>query len=505
MPSGGLIGLEREALRVTPAGRISQRPHPFALGSALTHPHITTDYSEALIELITPPCHQPEQSLAFLADTHAFVYRQLDDEVLWANSMPCIIDDPENIPIAHYGPSNAGQMKRIYRIGLGHRYGRMMQVISGIHLNYSLPLAFWEPFRALEGDRRELRAFIDHHYFAMIRNLQRHGWLIPYLFGASPAICNTFLATHDSHHLQSLPGGTRYEPYATSLRMGDIGYTNRKEACAGIKANYDDLNGYLASLRYAIHTPCEVWQQIGLRDRDGGYRQLNANILQIENEYYSTIRPKQLQHHLEKPTDALANRGVLYVELRSLDIDPFTPLGIDTTRMRFLESFLLYCLLSDSPPIDPQERKFIDRNLEETAHQGRAPDFQLAHPHGPRPLQQWLHEILNDLEGVCQLLDSRSDQPRYRTALDQVRAHSAPEATPSARILDQLRQRGIGFYDFSREQSERHRDHFLHHPIDPQRETLLQQLGHTSHQQQQQLEQADTTPFAEFLAAYLAP
>ncbi|MBA1330237.1 glutamate--cysteine ligase, partial [Candidatus Endoriftia persephone str. Guaymas] len=173
---------------------IAQSAHPEALGAPLTHPYITTDYSEALTEFITPPLQQRDAVLEFLRDAQKFVYDRLEgDEILWATSMPCVVEGGCTIPIARYGSSNAGLMKTVYRRGLGHRYGRVMQVIAGVHFNYSLPEAFWPGYQTLEGGKGDLQGFISEAYFGLIRNLQRFGWLVPYLFGASPAICKSFL------------------------------------------------------------------------------------------------------------------------------------------------------------------------------------------------------------------------------------------------------------------------------------------------------------------------
>ncbi len=340
----GLVGLEKETLRVAPGGGIARTPHPAVLGSALTHPWITTDYSEALLELITPPCEDYRQALDFLSDLHSFVYRKLADELLWVTSMPCVLAGEEQVPIAEYGSSNAGRMKHVYRVGLGHRYGRVMQVIAGVHFNYSLSDAFWSMYQDLAGDPdRELRRFRDTQYMGLIRNLQRVGWLIPYLFGASPAVCKSFFVGRQSR-LQSFDEGTFYEPHATSLRMGDIGYQNRREQGVGVKACYDTLGAYINSLAHAIDTPAPLWEAIGVK-LDGEYRQLNANILQIENEYYSSVRPKQLLEGLEKPILALRRRGIRYLELRSLDVNAYHPLGVDDTQVRFIEALMLYGLL----------------------------------------------------------------------------------------------------------------------------------------------------------------
>jgi glutamate--cysteine ligase len=370
-----MVGLEKESLRVNSEGKIAQTPHPQSLGSALTHPYITTDYSEALLEFITPPFHAIGEALDFLRDLQQYVYNRLDKEVLWATSMPCVVAGESSIPIAAYGSSNAGMMKTIYRRGLGYRYGRAMQVIAGVHFNYSYSDAFWQALQQLEGDDQPLQEYISERYFDLLRNLLRIGWLIPYLFGASPAVCKSFLNGKASN-LDSFDDYTFYEPYATSLRMGDIGYQNNKENETGIKANYSSLDAYVDSLTRAISTPCPEYQRIGVKV-DGEYRQLNANILQIENEYYSTVRPKQLLRGNEKPSLALRQRGVRYIELRSLDINAFDPLGINEAQLHFLEALLLYCLFADSPPISAVERVEIDQNEMRVAHRGREPGLNL--------------------------------------------------------------------------------------------------------------------------------
>ena len=277
----GRFGLEKESLRVSVQGSIAMTPHPRVLGSALTHPDITTDYSEALTELITPPFYTIRDVLDFLRDTQQYVYQCLDGEYLWATSMPCVVAGEDSIRIAEYGHSNAGMMKHVYRRGLGYRYGRVMQSIAGVHFNYSFPIEFWEIYAELEGNRMPMQDFISESYMALIRNLQRFGWLIPYLFGASPAICKSFLGAQPTS-LEEFDENSYYQPYATSLRMGDIGYQNNKENEHGIKASYDSLQAYVDSLSCAISTPCEEYEKIGVLV-DGEYRQLNTSILQIED------------------------------------------------------------------------------------------------------------------------------------------------------------------------------------------------------------------------------
>jgi glutamate--cysteine ligase len=497
------IGVEKETLRVNREGGIAQTPHPRALGSALAHPYITTDYSEALTELITPPFQDIRQVLDFLRDVQQFVYQRLDQEYLWATSMPCVVAGETSIPVARYGGSNAGKMKHVYRVGLGYRYGRVMQVIAGVHFNYSFPPDFWTVYSELEGNRLPMQDYISESYMALIRNLQRFGWLIPYLFGSSPAICKSFLGGAPTT-LQEFNENTYYEPYATSLRMGDIGYQNNKENEYGIKASYDSLASYIDSLTCAINTPCAEYEKIGVLV-DGEYRQLNANILQIENEYYSTIRPKQVLKGNEKPTLALKRRGIAYVELRSLDVNAFDPLGINERQLHFLECFLLFCLLQDSPVVGADERRAIDDNELRAAHRGRDPDLKLVRGHESVYLREWASELLEEMHAVCDLLDQGVSGAPYCAALDeQLRKVRDPELTPSARMLNEMRERGEGFYHFARRMSEIHQHFFNNLPLSESREQYFTELAVKSLEDQQALEAADEMSFSEYLQRYFA-
>jgi glutamate--cysteine ligase len=493
------IGLEKETLRVGPEGGVSQRPHPAALGSALTHPWITTDYSEALLELITPPFASIQQALDFLCDVQGWVQHRLADELLWATSMPCVLHGEENIPIGRYGSSNAGRMKHIYRVGLGHRYGRVMQVIAGVHFNYSMDPAFWPLWQQYRQDSASLRDFSDACYMGLLRNLQRFGWLVPYLFGASPAVCKSFFQ-HQPPHMQAFDEGTYYEPYATSLRMGDIGYQNRKEEGVGVKANYDSLADYVASLAQAISTPALIWEEIGVKV-DGEYRQLNANILQIENEYYSTVRPKQLLQGLEKPIHALSQRGIRYIELRSLDVNAYHPTGVDEGQLRFLHLLMQFCLLQDSPPISLRERREIDLNLLAVAHRGRQPGLRLMRQGKEVALSAWASEILQAMQPLCGLMAEQGAAYAQALQAQQEKARD-PDATPSARMLAEMREQGEGFYQFARRMSLQHSRFFAQRLLAPQRQAELDAEVERSLLRQAQIEAADRVDFDRFLQDY---
>ena len=231
------------------------------------------------------------------------------------------------------------------------------------------------------------------------------------------------------------------------------------------------------SLRKAISTPASQWEKIGVKV-DGEYRQLNTSILQIENEYYSTIRPKQVSKGNERPTVALRRRGIAYVELRSLDVNAFDPLGINERQLYFLECFLLFCLLHDSPVISPDERRAIDDNELRAAHRGREPDLKLTRASQSITLKDWATELLREMEPVCELLDRSTEGQPYCLALEaQHRKIQDPELTPSARMLAEMRDRGESFYRFASRLSQIHEHFFRNLPLSEEEKRLCQALG----------------------------
>jgi glutamate--cysteine ligase len=498
----GLKGLEKESLRLAQDGFIAQTQHPYALGSALTHPAITTDYSEALIELITPPFADIKETLSYLDNLHLFVYQHLDHELLLGSSMPCGIDGDDSIRIAEYGSSNVGRMKHIYRHGLWHRYGRTMQAIAGVHFNYSVPEGLWQALHQQENSRVDLQQFINDGYFALIRNFQRVGWLILYLFGASPAICKNFFKNRPAlmAQFEEFDNGTLYHPYATSLRMSDIGYKSKNQA--NLNIDYNSLDGYVSSLSKAINTPFPDYEQIGVVV-NGEYRQLNSNLLQIENEFYSIIRPKQIAQSCEKPTTALQRRGVRYIEMRSLDLDLFNPLGVDEAKLRFIEALLLTCLLTDSPAMSEADHKINNANQLAVAHDGRNPDLQLTKNGKTVALQVWAEEILQAMQPVCAILDHHTADKPYSNALNvQRELVNNPDLTASARVLAAMRERQQPFARFALKMSEKHAHYFRNQRLASEINAQFVQMTADSHAKQRNLENQPQLPFAEFLHRY---
>jgi glutamate--cysteine ligase len=482
-------GIEKESLRAQPGGGLARTPHPAALGSALTHPGITTDYSESQLELITGVHASPEDCLAELTRIHQFVYRTLaaqGDEMLWVGSMPCGLPPDENIPIGSYGSSNIARAKSVYRMGLGHRYGRRMQTISGIHYNWSMP------------------GLSNEQHFALIRNFRRHSFLLLTLFGASPAICDSFVAGRE-HPLQRLSEHTLYQPHATSLRMGRLGY--QSDAQARLAVSYNSLESYAASLHEALTQPYPPYEAIGIKNLGGEYNQLATTLLQIENEFYGTIRPKRVIQPGERPLHALRARGVEYVEVRCMDLDPFVPVGIAAPTLRFLDIFLLHCLLAESPPDTPEEIGALGRNQHRTAAFGREPGLKLERGGREVALVDWGLELLDACQPIAATLDGVHGGSEYTRALADARnGLGALDTLPSARVLATMEGDFASSYTaFIKAQSAATRTQLLALPWAPEQQATFERLAAESIEQRRAIEAADTVDFETFRQAYLAP
>jgi glutamate--cysteine ligase len=480
-------GVEKESLRVNPGNGLALTPHPAALGSALTHPHITTDYSESQLELITGVHPDVQACERELTEIHQFVYRALGDESMWVASMPCGLPADENIPIGTYGTSNVARAKSVYRMGLGHRYGRRMQTISGIHYNWSLP--------GLSNDE----------YFGLIRNFRRHSFLLLLLFGASPAICKSFVEGRE-HELKALgTSGTLHLPHATSLRMGRLGY--QSDAQAALAVSYNSLASYAYSLHGALTRPHPPYERIGVRNLGGEYNQLATSLLQIENEFYGTIRPKRVIFPGERPLHALRERGVEYVEVRCMDLDPFEPVGINADTMRFVDVFLLHCLLSDSPPDTPEELVRLGNNQHRTAARGREPGLTLDSNAGEVALRDWAGQLLDECRPIAESVARATGDERYVQALEQAGVRlQQPEVLPSARVLDVMtRDFEQSFVRFVRAQSQATRTRMLALPYAAELNARFEALARESIAKQEAIEAGDTMPFEQYRQQYLAP
>lgn len=499
---GILRGIEKESLRVRPDGMLADTPHPAGLGSALTHPCITTDFSESQLELITGVHADVDTCLEELTEIHQVVYRHVGDEMLWGASMPCRLPADDNIPLGQYGSSNIGRAKTVYRQGLSHRYGRRMQTISGIHYNFSLPEAAWPMLQQADERGGSAQTYQNDAYFALIRNFRRHSWLLLYLLGASPAVCSTFVAGR-AHQLRELKSGTLYLPGSTSLRMGPLGY--QSEAQASLAVSYNCLESYARSLSSALTEPYPQYAAIGIRDGED-YLQLSTTLLQIENEFYGTIRPKRPIRPGERPLHALRERGVEYVEVRCVDLDPFCPIGITAATIRFLDVFLLYCLLSDSAPDTPEEIAAMSHNQHRVAERGRDPNLRLARRGEELTPAEWGRELIREFEPIATALDGVHRGSAYHDALSAAGSALAdPASTPSARILREIEQTfDESYFQFALAQSLRHRSALLELPLAAATQARYARLAAESLAAQRQIEARDTVPFEVFRQQYLS-
>ncbi len=486
---GILRGVEKESLRALPSGGLALTPHPVGLGSALTHSQITTDFSESQVELITRAHGNVQSVLDDLTELHQFTYRVLrdaGDEMLWASSMPCGLPTDETIPLARYGSSNIGRAKSVYRMGLGHRYGRRMQTISGIHYNWSLP------------------GLSNTEYFALIRNFRRHAFLLMTLFGASPAVCSTFVEGRP-HGLQSLPSGSMYMPYGTSLRMGRLGY--QSDAQSSLAVSYNSLESYAASLQDALTRPYPAYEAIGIMNPGGEYNQLATTLLQIENEFYGTIRPKRVIRSGERPLHALRERGVEYVEVRLMDLDPFETVGINATTMRFLDVFLLHCVLSDSAQDTPNEIAALARNQHLTAAQGREPGLKLDRNGEAVSLVDWGLTIIDECLPIARSIDAALATGALHVEAVEAARRSLqhPDTLPSARVLRAMAdEHENSFVRFVRTRSVQTRDALLAMPLTPEQADRQRRMVEDSVRAQREIETSDTLPFEEFRKQYVS-
>ena len=489
LPSTALLGMrrgiEKESLRTQVGGRLALTPHPVALGSALAHPNITTDFSESQLELVTGVHGDVAACLEELTQLHQFVYREIGDERLWVASMPCALPTDETIPIGRYGASNVGRAKSVYRMGLGHRYGRRMQTISGIHYNWSMP------------------GIGNDAYFDLIRNFRRHSFLLLLLFGASPAVCTSFVAGRE-HRLQPLSKHTLHLPHASSLRMGRLGY--QSDAQATLSVSYNGLESYGASLHEALTRPYPPYEALGILNPGGEYNQLATTLLQIENEFYGTIRPKRVIRPGERPLHALRERGVEYVEVRCMDLDPFEPEGIGAGTIAFLDVFLLHCLLADSAPDTPDEIAALARNQHRAAERGREPGLRLERGGQEVTLTEWGAQIADECIPIAAALDTAQGVSHHRDALAAATAGLRdPARLPSARVLHAMRSEYAGSYTgFVNACSEQTRQLLLRRPLAAAVQARLARLAQESVQEQQRIERDDSLPFEAFRQHYLS-
>lgn len=418
----GLHGLEKESLRVNPDGSLALTPHPKGLGSPLTHPQITTDFSESQVEMITAPFHEIDQTLEALESLHREVYENLENgEMLWPMSMPCVLPKPELIPIARYGDSPEGQVRERYRQGLSSRYGKTMQMISGVHYNFSFNPELW-PFLAKIAGEKNVDAFKNQAYMNVIQNFLRYRWIFVYLFAASPE--------KDPSYQCALMNVDVSE--AISLRLSRCGYSNP----AKIDVSFQNFDQHVRDIRTATETPYNPYANIPV--------QLNDHLLQLANEYYASIRvkPPSLQGSL---LESLETQGAGYLEVRILDLYPFSPIGVDKSQLEFLHLLLSFCLLEENSPLRPVEAIEANDRQQKVAIEGQ--DL-------PMVLREEAELLLQRMKPLAEILGKQELLEKWRHEVLQ------PTDRPWQRILAEEAKDGDSFLDFGLRKAQEYFIHF---------------------------------------------
>ena len=494
--SSSKVGFEREGLRVE-SSFLSKKPHPKSLGSALCNRFITTDFSEAQLELVTPPHEDKKDAMQFLDDIHHFISHKIEDEIIWPFSMPLDIGSDEDILIASYGKSNLARFKEIYRNGLSERYGKMMQAISGLHYNYSVPESIWESefFNNKDIDPKKTRSAA---YFNMMRNVYRMNWLVLYLFGASPVITKNFLA-QDSDPFKKLDKKTLYLPFATSLRMSNYGYQNARRK--KIEVSINSMDQYISDLRSATNTTHQEFRNIQIKNSNF-QAQINENILQIDDEYYAIARAKSKIISDQRTTSKLKQGGVDFIELRSLDIDPFSRIGIKEETTLFLEVLMTYCFLKDGQFFSSEEIENINHNDSLVAKIGRKPNLELIRNGKRISLSAWGNQIMENLYPIAAILDCEG--AKYSVAIDNAKEKiNNPDQTLSAQILELLSSNNTSFLELGMSIGKEHKDYFLKRKKSTNQSwELLEKETRKSIAEQKALEKNDSLSFESYLEDY---
>jgi len=459
-------GLEREAVRTDSRGRMATTRHPQALGSPLSNPFITLDFSEAQLEFVTPPVSRERSEHDFLRKLMAWSYRRIGNELLWPFSMPPRLPKHNKIPLADFGTSSEGVKRMVYREGLKQRYGGAVQTISGIHYNFSLADSFWKTYAQARQTTEPLSVFKDKGYFGLMRNVIRYVPLVTYLFGASPVADKSFFGAR-LVGLERLDSSTYYGPYATSLRLSDFGYQNRKNV--PVNVSYNSLDEYVHDLYRAVSTPSRLWSSLGIYKRERQV-QLNANILQLENEFYTSIRPKQKQyaHAGQTLISSLACAGVEYVEFRSIDLDPREAAGISEDQLYFLRVFMTYCLLKQSPLFKRGEQKRWERNQSLVAFNGRKPGLRITDASQQRDFTAWSLEVLKGIAGVAREFDEVHGTKNFsRVVGSQKEKVLNPELTPSAQVLRNIKESRMSYAEYGVSLAKKYKPKLLSIPLSP--------------------------------------
>ena len=496
-----LRGIEKENLRVTQEGTIAKTTHPISAGSSLTHDHITTDFSEALIELVTKPFKNIRSLRKNLYLLNSEIWRILENnEWLWPTSMPPYIHNEKNISIANYGKSYIGKMKHIYRVGLSNRYGRIMQIIAGIHFNFSFPKILWENWKKIINSKKNIRIFQSERYMQLIRNFYKEYWIFPYLFGASPSCMKSSILGNIPKYLVNIGNSTFISQYATSLRLSDLGYQNNFQST--LKISYNNIDSYSMNLLNATQKIHPIFSNIGVKV-NSKYKQLNASILQIENEFYSPIRPKSIFQSGKMPSLLLKEKGVEYIEIRIFDLNPFEKLGISYSQIIFIEIFLWYCVVKKNEFMSDIEYKKAEYHYTQVVLQGRNPKLYFSIDNLKKiSFQERANKLFEKLYQIAIWLDKYGKTKKYVSAMnEQYKIINNISLTPSQRLLLNIEK--LGFMEANSKLAKKQKKFFQFYTVSNIEKIFFENLKKKSLQKKKELEsKIQKYSFDEYLYNY---
>ena len=372
----GNFGLEKEGLRINKKGELSLTPHPKSFGNKLTNPFITTDFSESQVEIVTPTfksINDVYQCLSFLVD---IVNTSIpDDEFIWNQSIPCILPEDDKIPLAYY-EGKKGEESRNYRIKLAKKYGTKKQMISGIHYNFSFKEENIEKLYDKLNPELSYKNFKNEVYLKVVRNYLRYKWLIIYLTGCSVACHSSF--TEECLQLMKLDdnNGGFYSNQGPSFRNSKIGYKNLE----ALFPRYDSINNFVDDVNTYI----------------------KKGILSEAKELYTQIRLKPTNP--SEYLDSLKEDGILYLEVRSIDINPFDKCGISKEDMEFVHLFIIYLLLKNESEYNYWQQEGL-LNEELVAESAFNQDTRLLKDGKKIQLSVWASEIIDEISDMNNYLN----------------------------------------------------------------------------------------------------
>lgn len=404
----GSFGIEWESLRAKGDGKLSLTPHPEVFGDKLKNPVVTTDFSESQIEIITPTFDSIDKAFDNFSLLSDIVNASLpEDEYLWFQSIPCILPYWDQIPIAQY--SEEGLSSQKYREDLAKKYGVKKQMISGVHFNFSFSDDLLNKLYDIEGSEITFKEFKDNVYLKIARNYLRYCWLIIYLTGCSIGSHKTF--SNDCLHLMDEQDdyGSFYSTKGPSFRNASCGYKNLKE----LYPSYDSVKEFVSDINKFID--------------DGDLSEAKELYTQIR------LKPKNPQDLL----NSLENDGIEYIEIRTLDINPFYKCGLVRHDMKFLHLFLIYMFIKDESDYEDWQKE-AKYNEEATAESAYVESMRLLRDGEEVTLKSWAADIINEMHGMCEVLGIDED----RTLSLMLNRISNPDLTYGKRLLKLIKEHG---------------------------------------------------------------